>query len=105
MNELEQKTFDELSTTNRLLLQMNKNQREANKNIMKVAIIGFISFALVLISMVIGFFVYESQFEYVDVITTTETTEKTYDQEVSGENSNINNVEGNQYNDNATHNE
>lgn len=100
MNELEQKTFDELSTTNRLLLQMNKNQREANKNIMKVAIIGFISFALVLISMVIGFFVYESQFEIQDEVTRKEIT-----QEVSGENSNINNVEGNQYNDNATHNE
>lgn len=103
MNELEQKTFDEMVATNKLLLQMNKNQRKANKTMMWVSISGFICLTVIIISMIIGFIVYESQFEVVDTITTEETV--TYEQEVSGENSNINNVEGNQYNDNATHNE
>lgn len=103
MNELEQKTFDEMVATNKLLLQMNKNQKKANKSMMWVSISGFICLTAIIISMVIGFFVYESQFEIIDTITTEETV--TYEQEVSSENSNINNVEGNQYNDNATHNE
>lgn len=109
MNELEQKAFDELTTTNKLLLEMNKNQRKSNKNIVKVSITGFVCLTAIIVSMIIGFFVYESQFEYVDTHTTTSdsynTESKTYDQSVSVENSSINNVEGNQYNDNATHNE
>ena len=51
--------------------------------------------------MTIGFFWYESQFEVTEDIATTETIT----QEVSGENSEINNVDGNLYKDNATHNE
>lgn len=49
---------------------------------------------------IVGLFLfYESQFETTETITHTTVT-----QEVDG-NSNINNVEGDQYNDNATHNE
>lgn len=104
MNELEQKTFDEMVATNKLLLQMNKNQKKANKSMMWVSISGFICLTAIIISMIIGFVVFESQFEIVDTVTDSYNTE-TITQEVSGENSNINNVEGNQYNDNATHNE
>ena len=50
--------------------------------------------------MIVGFFVYESQFE-----TEAIETQTTITQEVSGDGSDINNVDGNQYNDNATHNQ
>ena len=91
----------QVEATNKLLLQMVKNQKENNKNMVRVFIITMCCMTVLLVSMVIGFFVYESQFE-----TGMETTtEKTITQEVSGEDSTINNVEGNQYNDNATHNQ
>ena len=67
----------------------------------RVFIIIMCCMTVLLVSMVIGFFVYESQFE-TELETTTETT---ITQEVSGEDSTINNVGGNQYNDNATHNQ
>lgn len=56
-----------------------------------------------------GFVWYESQFEYVETTTEEVTTTETNDTDLSteGDNASIdyNNVEGNQYNDNATHNE
>lgn len=103
MNELEQKTFENLETTNKLLLKMVDNQKQNFNKMVKNYTRIILGLIALLISMVVGFFIYESQFEIVDTVTTEETV--TYEQEVSGENSNINNVEGNQYNDNATHNE
>ena len=91
----------QVEATNKLLLQMVKNQKENNKNMIRVFIITMCCMTVLLVSMVIGFFVYESQFE-TELETTTETT---ITQEVSGEDSTINNVGGNQYNDNATHNQ
>lgn len=91
----------QVEATNKLLLQMVKNQKENNKNMIRVFIITMCCMTVLLVSMVIGFFVYESQFE-TELETTTETT---ITQEVSGEDSTINNIEGNQYNDNATHNQ
>lgn len=91
----------QVEATNKLLLQMVKNQKENNKNMIRVFIITMCCMTVLLVSMVVGFFVYEGQFE-TELETTTETT---ITQEVSGEDSTINNVEGNQYNDNATHNQ
>ena len=91
----------QVEATNKLLLQMVKNQKENNKNMIRVFIITMCCMTILLVSMVVGFFVYESQFE-TELETTTEAT---ITQEVSGEDSTINNVEGNQYNDNATHNQ
>lgn len=91
----------QVEATNKLLLQMVKNQKENNKNMIRVFVITLCCMTILLVSMVVGFFVYESQFE-TELETTTETT---ITQEVSGEDSTINNVEGNQYNDNATHNQ
>lgn len=53
------------------------------------------------IAMVWAFVWYESQFEYVDEVTTAETLNL----EASGENAIINSIDGNQYNDRAVHNE
>ena len=92
---------EQAQAMNELLLEMVKGQREVNKKNLKVFIATIVCYTLLLISMVVGFFVYESQFE------TTYTTETitTTTQEVSGEDSEINNVQGNMYKDNATHNE
>ena len=98
---IEEEKNKQVEATNKLLLQMVKNQKENNKNMIRVFIITMCCMTILLVSMVVGFFVYESQFE-TELETTTETT---ITQEASGEDSTINNVEGNQYNDNATHNQ
>lgn len=92
--------FEQTQAMNELLFEMVKNQKEVNKSNIRVFIVIIVCYTLLLISMVVGFFVYESQFE------TTYTTEAitTTTQEVSGEDSEINNVQGNMYKDNATHN-
>lgn len=98
-NELNETT----EATNKLLLEMVKNQKSANKNLTKVFISAIIGYTLLLIAMVVGFFVYESQFETAEEIKTD--TEISVDQEASGEDAEINNVLGDMYKDNATHNE
>lgn len=97
-NELNETT----EATNKLLLEMVKNQKSANKNLTKVFISAIIGYTFLLIAMVVGFFVYESQFE----IQENEThTEFSVDQEASGDDAEINNVLGDMYKDNSTHNE
>lgn len=87
----EEMSKEQMEATNKLLLEMAKNQKENIRNIIRVFIITIFCYTLILISMIVGFFVYESQFETVE----TETVAETVTQEVSGENSTINNVEGN----------
>lgn len=93
----------QLEATNELLIEMAKNQKESSKNSLKIYIVTIICLTSLLITMVIGFIVYELQFEeinddfeQIETITTT--------QEVSGENSEINNILGDMYNDNASKN-
>ena len=88
---IDEEKDNQVEATNKLLLQMVKNQKENNKNMIKVFIITMCCMTVLLVSMVIGFFVYESKFE-TEFETTTETT---VTQEVSGEDSTINSVEGN----------
>lgn len=92
--------IEQTQAMNELLLEMVKNQKEANKNNFKVFISVIICYTLLLISMVVGFFIHESQFE---IASTTETITTTT-QEVSGQDSEINNIQGNMYKDNAVHN-
>lgn len=94
---------EQIEATNKLLLEMVKNQKENAKNLIRVFVITIICYTILLISMVAGFFVYEIDYETKECVTK-EVTE-TITQEVSGENSTFNNVEGNQYNDSLTHNE
>lgn len=94
---------EQIEATNKLLLEMVKNQKENAKNLVRVFVITIICYTILLISMVAGFFVYESSYETKEYVT--EEVTETITQEVSGENSTINNVEGNQYNDSLTHNE
>lgn len=98
-------TADEITeqtqAMNKLLLEIVKTQKSNTKSLIKVFIATIICYTVLLLSLILGFFWYESQFE------TSEKTieEKTITQEVSGENSEINNVEGSLYKDSAVHNE
>lgn len=91
----------QLEAANSLLLDMVKSQKENAKHMFRAFVVTVCCLTILLIAMIVGFFIYESQFEVTDTIT----AETTVTQEVSGDDSTINNVEGNQCNDNATHNE
>lgn len=91
----------EENTMNKLLLEMVKNQKENISKLVKLFIVVIICYTIVLISGIVCFFVYESQFEKeYDPY-----TETTITQEVSGNDSEINNVSGDMYKDNSVHNE
>lgn len=99
--EKSEEQLEQSQAANALLLEMVRNQKSNAKNIIKIFVITIVCYTLLLITMIVGFFVYESKFEaYEEVVTETTTT-----QEVSGEGSEINNVEGNLYKDNAVHNQ
>lgn len=49
-----------------LFFDMVQSQKENNKNLIRISIITTVCFTMLLITMVIGFFVYESQFDVVD---------------------------------------
>lgn len=87
---------------NQLLVEVVKNQRKSYKNLIVVFIVTVISLSVILCGMMFTFIWFEKQYE---VTETEEIVREVTTQEVSGENSSINNVEGNQYNDNAIHNE
>lgn len=105
------KTFKEieieikgLMAANKMLVDYQKESRKQNKRMYRIILALIAGIVIESIVFVCSFVWYESQFEYADsdVITETETTTEEYHTE--GENANINKVEGNQYNDNATHN-
>lgn len=98
-NKFNERNEGNMDVTNKLLLEMVRNQKENSKKLFKVFISTIIGYTILLVAMVIGFFVYESQFE-----TLNGEYEYTYEQSVDGENSEINNVTGNVYKDNAIHN-
>ena len=92
---------NDLEITNKLLFEMVKNLKQTNKNLTKVFIITVTCLSIVIVAGIAGFFWYESQFE----VTEQTQTELSLEQEASGEQAEINNVLGNMYKDNATHNE
>ena len=98
----EEKQLEQVELTNKLLLDMVKNQKKNMCSMYRVFVVAICCLTVIIVSMIIGFFVYESQFEVADTITT---TTETITQEVSGTDSEINNVKGNLYKDNATHSE
>lgn len=95
-----EETLEQSQAMNHLLLEMVKTQKENYKALMRIFITTVVMYTFILVSMIIGFFWYESQFE-----TTTEVVTREVTQEVSGNDSEINNVEGNMYKDDAIHNE
>lgn len=91
--ENEGEALNQSLALNRVIINLLKQQRETNKRMFIALIVSI----LVNLAIVGGFLWYESQWEY------TETKEIT--QEVSDNDSDINNVSGNQYKDSAIHNE
>lgn len=100
MNTNVEAQIEQIQALNTVLLEMNKSQREANKALIRSFIITIICMTTLLVSMIIGFFWYESQFQVTEKVVT-----ETITQEVSGTDSEINNVEGNMYKDNSVHNQ
>ena len=97
MGYINKEVNDNSEVVNRLLLDMNKSLKDGTKNLVKVFIITIICYTILLVAMVVGFFVYESQFEVVDG-----EYEYSYEQQVDGDSGSI--INGNQYNGNSTHN-
>lgn len=91
--ENEGEALNQSLALNKVIINLLKQQRETNKRMFIALIVSI----LVNLAIVGGFLWYESQWEY------TETKEIT--QEVSGNDSDINDVSGNQYKDSAIHNE
>lgn len=91
--ENEGEALNQSLALNKVIINLLKQQRETNKRMFIALIVSI----LVNLAIVGGFLWYESQWEY------TETKEIT--QEVSGNDSDTNNVSGNQYKDSAIHNE
>lgn len=91
--ENEEEALNQSLALNKVIINLLKQQRETNKRMFIALIVSI----LVNLAIVGGFLWYESQWEY------TETKEIT--QEVSGNDSDINDVSGNQYKDSAIHNE
>lgn len=91
--ENEGEALNQSLALNKVIINLLKQQRETNKRMFIALIVSI----LVNLAIVGGFLWYESQWEY------TETKEIT--QEVSGNDSDINNVSGNQYKDSVIHNE
>lgn len=101
----EEKTFRDIEIeikglviANKMLMDYQKESRRQNKRHCKIIWTLIIFLFLEPIFLAGAFILYESQFEYAEseVVTEEYTTE--------GDNANINKIEGNQYNDNATHN-
>ena len=86
-----------------IIFDSAKELRKQNKVKDKIIILLVILMFLESVFFYSGFIWYESQFEVVETYDTTDDI----DINTEGENASIdyNNVEGNQYNDNATHNE
>ena len=86
-----------------LLLDTQKEYSRSNRVKDKIIIVLIVLMFLEAVIGYCGFVWYESQFDYV----TTEQTTSDVDLSTEGENANAeyNDVQGNQYNDSATHNE
>ena len=86
-----------------VLLDTQKEYRRSNRMKDKIIVVLIVLMFLEAIVGYCGFIWYESQFDYV----TTEQTTHDVDLSTEGENANAeyNDVQGNQYNDSATHNE
>lgn len=88
----EHEALDQSIALNRIVMSMLQQQKESNKRMFIALIVSLLLNACI----VGGFLYYESQWQY--------DTTTTITQDVDGESS-INNVQGNQYNDQAIHNE
>lgn len=86
-----------------IMLDSLKHQRKETKFWKKLCVILICFIVFISCFYYAGFVWYESQFEYID--TTTGTSDINVSTEGDNASAEYNDVEGNQYNDNATHNQ
>lgn len=98
MSDRYETQIKQVEAVNRLLVDHAKAQMLIIRQLKNTIVVVCICFTAIIVSMIAGFFWYESQFE------TTESTVTTM--ETEGENANINAVtNGDMYNDSAQHND
>ena len=66
LNNINKENEKQIETTNRLLLDMVQNQKVSTKNLVKTFITTIICYTIILVTMIVGFFIYESQFEVIN---------------------------------------
>lgn len=93
--ENEQDALDQYSALTHIVWDLCEAKKKESK-LFLIALLVSIFINVVIVGMFIW---YELQWEYQETVTTVT------EQEVSGTGSEINNVDGNQYKDNSTHNE
>ena len=94
--------IEKMNALNKILIDTDRTQGQMLRHFKNMIITAIICLSLIICCMVIGFFWYDNQFETVEADGITKTTTMT----TSGDNANINNItDGDQYNDNAIHNE
>ena len=101
--------MEEDRSIKKLMSDVQSEYLKSNKTKDKIIVLLIVLMFLEAAVFFGGFVWYESQFEYVETMTEEVTTTETNDTDLSteGDNASIDydNVEGNQYNDNVTHNE
>lgn len=100
-SEEQSKKFD----STKLLIDSQKEVKKSNRLKDRIIIMLIVFLFIEPVILFSGFILYESQFEYVDLYDTSEETNVDLDASGDSANAEYNDVEGNQYNDNATHNE
>ena len=91
MNEIKMENEQNIELTNKLLIEMIKNQKQNTSNMIKMFIVTVISMTIIILGTVIGFLVYESQFE---TISSDYQYEVEQDAETDGDGNAINNFGG-----------
>ena len=66
LNNINKENEKQIETTNRLLLDMVHNQKISTQNLVKTFITTIICYTIILVTMIVGFFIYESQFEVIE---------------------------------------
>lgn len=97
----ESDALDQSMALSRIVKALLDDKKREMKHLTVVFVVVMVLSILCTMFTVGTFVYYESQFETQDTITTTTTTT----QDVEGDSATINNVEGNQYTDQAAHNE
>ena len=77
LNNIISENEKQIETTNRLLLDMVQNQKLSTQNLVKTVITTIICYTIILVTMIVGFFIYESQFEVIESGYETETKQET----------------------------
>lgn len=70
--KVESQLNNNMEATNKLLLEMVQNQKTSNANLVKMFLTVIICYTVLLLSMIIGFYIYESQFETFQTVTSQE---------------------------------